>query len=218
MRKKQMTGNFAVLRHRQQDLIDRWLLAGKSVRWVASQTDPPVSFGAIQRYRKKLLTPALKRVASRLPVTANLPVVSSDGTKLVERPLHSVTGESLADERVNPFIQRTEQLWQESWNAIQEAKKAIATFTDAEGKEQIKGRDFSVLAPLINAAARSLELFGRGTGYMRDDAPAGQVQHYMVVLPRGLPQGPAMLRANDEMLGISPDKDVATRLLPEGEG
>src|SRR6476646_3994489 len=99
-----MAGNFSVLGHKQQDVIDRWLLAGKSVRWVASQTDPPVSFGAVQRYRNKLLMPALKRMAAKLPAAANLPVGTIRGERSQERSLHDVTRENLADERVNPFV------------------------------------------------------------------------------------------------------------------
>jgi len=78
-------------------------------------------------------------------------------------------------------VERTEQLWQESWSSLQEAKRAVATFTDAEGKEYVRSRDFSVVAPLINAAARSLELFGRGSGYLVDQ-PAPVQQNTVVVV------------------------------------
>jgi hypothetical protein len=193
--------------HRQQDQVDRWLLAGKSVRWVASQLDdPPVSFQSVQRYRTNLLGPALKRVASKLSGIGAVRVATTEGGQIVERPLRDVTLEARLDERVNPFIQRSELLWQESWDAVQDAKRAVATFTDAEGKEHIKGRDFSVVAPIINAAARSLELFGRGTGYLRDDAGV-RVENMMVVLPRIDDVTPAVQpSADDQVLDVAAEK------------
>ncbi len=174
--------------HRQQDQVDRWLLAGQSVRWVASQLDPSVSFQAVQRYRVKLLGPAIRRMASKLNSVANLPVSVVEGNQIVERPLHAVTRESLADERVNPFVERTEQLWQESWSAVQDAKRAVSTFTDSKGTEHIRGRDFSVVAPIINAAARSLELFGRGAGYLTDQ-PGTPQQNTIVLFMQQSPAG-----------------------------
>ncbi len=158
-----MIGNFAVLGHRQQDLIDRWLLAGKSVRWVASQTDPPVSFGAIQRYRKKLLGPALKRVAAKLPGVANIPV-RTNAAGQVEQPLHAVTGESLADERVTPFMGRLEWLWQQASEALQDARWAMRVHTDKDGKVVFDGRDFAAITATLNQAHRNVELLGKATG------------------------------------------------------
>jgi len=160
-------GNFAVLTHPQQDLIDRWLLAGKSVRWVASQTDPPVSFGAIQRYRKKLLGPALKRVAAKLPSVANLPVGAKDGEQ-ASRPLHAVTGDELADERVSPFLERVNLLWQECLKGMHDARSAVRMHTDAKGNVVIDGRDFAVFAQMLGQAHRNMELFGRGTGALSE--------------------------------------------------
>src|SRR5579872_1693452 len=176
-----MAKTFAVIGHCQHDLIDRWLLAGKSVRWVSAQTDPHVSFGALQRYRKKLLTPALRRMAAKLPATANLPVMSFEGGQSIERPLHKVTGETLADERVNPFIERAHLLWAECLQGIADAKNAVSTVTDEDGNEKVRGRDFSVLAPILNQAHRNLELFGKGAGYLATDNPAGNVQQAITV-------------------------------------
>ena len=124
---------------------------------------------------------ASRRVASKLSSAAKLPVSVVQGSEIVERPLRDVTQEARFDARVNPYVERTEQLWQESWSALQEAKRAVATFTDAEGKEYVRGRGFSVVAPLINAAARSLELFGRGSGYLVDQ-PAPVQQNTVVVV------------------------------------
>lgn len=182
--------------HRQQDQVDRWLLAGQPVRWVASQLEPSVSFQAVQRYRVKLLGPAIRRVAAKLNRVANLPVSVVQASEIVERPLHVVTRESLADERVNPFVERTEQLWQESWSAVQAAKRAVTTIIDMKGVEHIRGRDFSVVAPIINAAARSLELFGRGAGYLTDQPGAPQQNTIVLVLPQTLAEadaGPAAM-------------------------
>jgi hypothetical protein len=191
--------------HRQQDQVDRWLLAGKSVRWVALQTDPRVSFMAVQRYRTNLLGPALKRVASKLSGIGAVPVATTDGGQILARPLREVTQAARLDERVNPFIQRSELLWGEAWSAVQDAKRAVATFTDAEGKEHIRGRDFSVVAPIINAAARSLELFGRGTGYLRDDPGGLRVENMMVILPRAADR-PAQPSADDQVLDVAAEK------------
>jgi hypothetical protein len=193
--------------HPQQDNIDRWIFARRPVRWIASQTDPPVSFGSVQRYRKKLLGPALRRMAAKLSSTANLPVRTLEGDQIVERPLHAVTSEALLDERVNPLVQRAESLWQQSWSAVLDAKHAVATFTDAEGKEHIKGRDFSVVAPIINAAARTLELFGRATGYLEGGETGMHVEHMLVVLPRAdrLPVA-ATPSADDQVLDVPAEK------------
>src|SRR2546426_10515049 len=91
--------------HRQQNQVDRWLLAGQPVRWVASQLDPPVSFQSVQRYRAKLLGPAIRRCFSKLNSVANLPVSVVQGSEIIERPLRDVTQEARLDERVNPFVE-----------------------------------------------------------------------------------------------------------------
>ena len=169
--------------HRQQDQVDRWLLAGKTVRWVAGQLDPPVSFQSVQRYRKNLLGPALKRVASKLSGLGTIPVTTVNGGQLIERPLREVTQEARLDERVNPFVQRADALYLEAWTALQDAKNAVTTITDSEGKERIRGRDLGIIAPIINAAARSLELFGRGAGYLSDHPGGDQVIINCLLLP-----------------------------------
>lgn len=150
--------------HPQQDLIDRWVLAGKPVRWIAAQANPPVSYGAVQRYRTHLIGPALKRVAAKLGSPAAVAV-----------------REDSQDARVNPFVKRTDALWSEAWSAVQDAKRAVTTVIDPAGNEQIRGRDFGVLAPIISAATRTLELYGKGTGYLQDAAPGAT--NVVIVLP-----------------------------------
>jgi len=185
--------------HRQQDQVDRWLLAGKTVRWVAGQLDPPVSFQSVQRYRANLLGPALKRVASKLSGLGTIPVTTVNGP----RPLREVTQEARLDERVNPFVQRADLLYLEAWSAVQDAKRAVTTFTDSEGKEHIRGRDFSVIAPAINAAARSLELFGRGAGYLADHPAGNPVQIINCLV---LPQKPSQPAEDADVLDIVAEK------------
>ncbi len=94
----------------------------------------------------------------------------------------------MADERANPLVERSNLLWGEAWAAVQDAKRAVSTFTDSEGKEHIRGRDFSVVAPIINAAARSLELFGRGAGYLTDQ-PGTPQQNTIVLFMQQSPAG-----------------------------
>jgi hypothetical protein len=122
-------------------------------------------------------------VAAKLSNAAKLPVSVVQGSEIVERPLRDVTQEARLDERVNPFVERTEQLWQESWDAVQESRRAVSTITDSEGKEHIRGRDLSVRAPIINAAARTLELYGRGSGFLVDQPGTPQQNTIVLVLP-----------------------------------
>src|SRR5262249_31213201 len=119
-------------------------------------------------------------------VRRNYPSRWCKGSEIVERPLRDLTQEARFDARVNPYVEWTEQLWQESLSAVQETKRAVATFTDAEGKEHVRGRDFGVVAPLINAAARSLELFGKGAGHLADQ-PSPVQQNTIVVVMQAAP-------------------------------
>jgi hypothetical protein len=75
--------------------------------------------------------------------------------------------------------------------AVQDAKRAVSTFTDAQGKERIRARDFSVMAQTINSAVRSLELVGRSCGLLREDPAGVHVEQMMVVLPRARAVAPA---------------------------
>jgi hypothetical protein len=84
----------------------------------------------------------------------------------------------------NPLVERSEALWQEAWTAVQDAKRAVSTFTDAQGKQRVRGRDFSAMAQTINSAVRSLELLGRSCGLLREDPADVHIENMMVVLPR----------------------------------
>ena len=167
--------------HPQQADVDRWLMNGRPVRWIAAQLDPSVSFQSVQRYRQRVLQPAMKRLAAKLPKVADLPVPSGQRDHTPDQSLCHVTREDLANQRVNPFIERAHLLWAECLQGIADAKNAVSTVTDEDGNEKVRGRDFSVLAPILNQAHRNLELFGKGAGYLATDNPAGNVQQAITV-------------------------------------
>ena len=147
--------------HPQQSQIDAWIYGRRSVRWIAAQTVPPVSPAAIQRYRKNLLAPALKRLALTMSSTANLPVrtVSGNG-EVVERPLP----EAVAEERANPFMERHQKLWGVCWKSIQDAQSAVRVLKGPDGQDIFDGKDFGALTQTLNQAHRNLELLGKATG------------------------------------------------------
>jgi hypothetical protein len=177
--------------HPQQDQVDRWLLAGKTVRWVAAQTDPPVSFGSIQRYKKNLLGPALRRVASKLSGLGTIPVTTVDGGQIVERPLREVTQEARLDGRVGPFWERHQAVWGKTWQAVLDSETAMKVHKTADGKVVFDGRDFAALNMSLNQAHKSLELLGRATALF-DDQVSTVTQNTIVLV---LPQAPAEANA-----------------------
>jgi hypothetical protein len=144
------------------------LASGKSLTKIAALAG--VSRQAVGLYRRKHFEPALQTAAKAYmfdKIAANI------GASSAEVAQAGRLANSLA--AANPLVERSEALWQEAWTALQDAKRAVSTVTDSAGKEHIRGRNFSVIAPLINAAAKSLELFGRGSGYLQDDVGRTQV-------------------------------------------
>ena len=95
-------------------------------------------------------------------------------------------GSNLTQEIVkgNVFLDRAELLWQQCLDGVKDAKEAVRTHKDRNGKVVFDGRDFAALAALLNQAHRNLELFGRGAGYLRDDPAGVEAKNMMVVLPR----------------------------------
>ena len=110
---------------------------------------PPRAFTMDRLIERPIPRPS-ELIAAKLTSSARIPVQTPQG----ERTLREVTGESLADACANPLVQRTDQLWHEAWAGVQDAKRAVSTITGPNGEEHIRGRDLSVLAPIINAAAQ----------------------------------------------------------------
>jgi len=160
----------------RRKIIDA-MLAGVSDRKIAKMAG--VSHVAVNAYRREILQPQLQTAAK-----------AHQFSKLADRmgiePPEAGQVAALTQEIVkgNVFLDRAELLWQQCLDGVKDAKEAVRTHKDRNGKVVFDGRDFAALAALLNQAHRNLELFGRGAGYLRDDPAGVQVKNMMVVLPR----------------------------------
>jgi hypothetical protein len=162
----------------------------------------------IWKYRRDVIGPTLRRVSETTQALQAIdPACVKTDTAEVEKKLMDATGAVLAAE---PYIKRTEQLWQVTQDAIERAKNAVRVVRDRETGELVAaGDDVRAIAPLIDQAHKNIELSARLTHVLdAPQAPAANVA--VVVLPvAGLP-GPAAPVPQVLPAG-------AVRFLPPGE-
>jgi hypothetical protein len=103
----------------------------------------------------------------------------------------------------NLFLERAQILWNECLEGVKDAKDAVKVHRKADGAVVFDGRDFAAFAALLNQAHRNLELYGRATGALRDDAGVVNVQNMMVILPR---QPVVQRSADDYDLDVTVEK------------
>jgi hypothetical protein len=179
------------------------LASGKSLAQVAALAG--VTRQSVGLYKRTYFQPALHTAAKARAfdrMTTNLGV-PSDEVEQAGRLANSLIA-------ANPLIERSDMLWKQAWDSVLDAKQAVSTLTDAEGNERIRGRDFAVVAPIIGAAVRTLELFGRASGYLQDDTGQGQV---MILAAPGanVTVGTPAIPQSTAVLDISPDDDTGRR-------
>jgi hypothetical protein len=84
------------------------------------------------------------------------------------RELQKLTEQTV---RMNPFVERTNLLWDVSYQGVLDARAAVRMHRDADGNVVIDGRDFGALAVMLGQAHRNTELFGKATGLLNEPAP-----------------------------------------------
>ena len=71
--------------------------------------------------------------------------------------------------RLSMFRERLEKLWQRADRTLDKAEAAVRVGEDQEGNAVFGARDITPIAPLLNAAHKSLELLGRATGELEPE-------------------------------------------------
>lgn len=171
--------------HPQRKAIVDALLAGESIRRIASRISPPVSPAAVQRYRASIVAPAIRKVQAKLlevnatqqvngkPVTA--PVLQNRLESNAQG--HEARIEAARSAVADPLLERLriKNQRRERW------------FGFAEEKQDARG-----LAALDTCETRDLELEARLTGRL-DTAPVNVTNNFMIMPmpgqePRALPE------------------------------
>jgi hypothetical protein len=138
------------------------LVSGKSLAQIAALAG--VTRQAVGLYKRKHFQPALQ---TAVKARAYDRMTSGFDASTDEVAQSGRLATSLL--AANPLIERSDLLWKEAWDSVLDVKRAVTTLTDAEGNERIRGRDFSGVAPILSAAVRTLELYGRASGYLLED-------------------------------------------------
>ena len=113
---------------------------------------------------------------------------------------------SLWREKVNGLIARTEK-------TLDKAEAAVRVSRDADGNEVFGAPDIAIIAPLINAGWKGLEILGRATGELEPQG-SGQVS-IQIVCPAGPGEMPRISYAqNDGSRTI----DAESEDVPDGVG
>jgi len=167
----------AIDRHPNRKKIIDAMLAGESDRKIAKMAG--VSHVAVNAYRREVLQPQLETAAKAHKF-------SKLAEKIGAEPEEAGQVAALTQELVksNPFLERTQVLWNECLDGVRDAKEAVKVHHKADGSVVFDGRDFAALAAMLNQAHRNLELFGRGAGLLRDDAAGTNITQMLVFLPR----------------------------------
>jgi hypothetical protein len=160
----------------RKKIIDA-MLAGVSDRKVAKMAG--VSHVAVNAYRREVLQPSLNQAAAAHKFSKLAEKVGVDTTEAGQ--VAALTQDLV---KANPFLERAQVLWNECLDGVKDAKDAVRVHQKTDGTVVFDGRDFGALAALLNQAHRNLELFGKGTGLLREDAGGVHVEKMLVVLPR----------------------------------
>lgn len=156
----------------KQKIIDQ-LLAGRSVRAVARSVAPQVDWSSIQRYKMKIIKPAIERASAGERVLMGeghqkqvvvAPQADTEATQIARQSIQDAPVLSI-------FRQRLEKLNGRIDRTLDKAESAVKTVRDPEtGEQVVVGADIGVMAPILNQAHKNLEMLGRATGELE---PAG---------------------------------------------
>jgi hypothetical protein len=163
--------SFLVDQHPEKQKIIDGILSGQPVRDIARSVSPPIGFNAIQRYKTRIVKPILgqaeetERLLGELqarppaapPRKASPAAIQKADTAIQDAP------------RLSMFRDRLEKLWQRADRTLDKAEAAVRVGEDQEGNAVFGARDITPIAPLLNAAHKSLELLGRATGELEPE-------------------------------------------------
>lgn len=167
--------------HPKRDAINDALLAGQSLRKVASLAG--VSHMAIRDYKAKVLIPSLMTAAKAKKIQAMAEIAESGGGNAAE--VLEMTRAVASAANNAPWFDRHEKLWQLNLEALEDSKRARKIINTTEG-QVIDGKDFSAFNATLANAYKAQEQFGKATGVLADKDQGNVTNNLlMVVMPRG---------------------------------
>lgn len=204
--------------HPQKDAIVKRFMAGHSLRAVGEGLIPPISQMALHRYKVNVIKPILRRAEATERIVLGEPEVkqalipltdSPSAVKLATQAIKDAPVVSIWREKVNALIGRTER-------TLDKAEAAVRMQRDEDGNEVFAAPDLAVMAPLINAGWKGLEILGRATGELEPQGGTGiSIQ---IVLPRssggaGQPDAePRISYASADTIEIEPESDAVVEI------
>lgn len=176
--------SYSIEDHPQKDLIVKRIIEGLPSRKVVSGIMPAVSHSTVQRYKVNIIKPIIARAAETDRIVLGdqteikRPIPLSDDTNVRQTAIQAIKDApvvSIWREKVNSLIGRTER-------TLDKAEAAVRMQRDEDGNEVFAAPDLAVMAPLINASWKGLEILGRATGELEPQGGTGiSIQ---IVLPR----------------------------------
>lgn len=139
------------------------LISGQTLRSISRMTG--LSTQAISKYKKKVVLPAL-RASTYLPNSDQL--VDNGQSRAFQ---HGTVAKDIV--RTSPFRDRVESLWQRSAALLDRAEAAAST-----------AQEIASVSTLLNQAHKNLELLGKYTGELEQQATGPSVA-IQIVCPAG---------------------------------
>ena len=163
--------SFLVDQHPEKQKIIDGILSGQSVRVIARSVNPPIEFNAIQRYKSRIVKPILGRAEETERLLGELQAKPPAAPPPKASPLAIQKADTAIQDapRLSMFRERLEKLWQRADRTLDKAEAAVRVSEDHEGNAVFGARDITPIAPLLNAAHKSLELLGRATGELEPE-------------------------------------------------
>ena len=185
---------FAVDSHPQKQKIIDGILSGMTIRAISESVVPHVPPMVVQRYKTSVIKPMLQRAAVSERILNEVPGMKDKPMDLSKHsPAVQAVQQAIQDAPVvSIFRQRLEKLYGVVDRTLDKAEKAVRV--DAEGNAV--GADLTVVAPLLNAAHKNLEILGRATGELEPQG-AGQVS-IQIVCPAGPGEMPRISYAQND--------------------
>lgn len=184
--------------HPQRKYIIDALLCGRPLRQIAGTLQPSVSIMALQRYKAKIVKPALSNAVIVAKVSGKLP----PNGKTIESP-DLTEDEGAVVLRTATNVLRNAPITDPYLARIQEHQRTI----DAAIGFACDNEDPRSVAALVATDLKGIELDARLTGRLDHDKPNQSISlAVMVNIPRAIPDAPKPIPAIDVSFS-SPDVD-----------
>lgn len=194
----------SVSQHPQKQRVIDGILAGESLRSIAESVTPPLSKGAVQRYKDAIVKPAYAHAFNKVNELrkmrddCNTDVSVSQPTErgYNTRPDSIANRDSDRASLVKPFLTRIAAKYDRYDRLLKTAEKG-QVIVDKEGKPVTLSPDLKAIAALDACETRSMDLHAKLVGAIAPDASQQVTNNIVLMLPRPVDAAPARPMLDD---------------------